>query len=277
VGDRGRLVVPLGSAFAGTEDRVLQKPEELPRSEDLVITRVELDRRETAARLIVDFQAYVPGLIEFPSIEIGSYSFPGLQAPISSILSVERRGMVLSAPADPLAAPGTAVMIYGTVLGIILCLLGITLGSFWGKRMLRDFWERLRRRQLIRAMGRSLRRLRNGGAGGEAETLLRLSADFRIFLSVLTGTNCRAMVPREFLSLPPLGPGALLSGASIADLFRRCDTLRFSGAGIEQAAVSAILDDFRTMISALDAAERAKPLPGQVPEDPAERLSEGVS
>jgi hypothetical protein len=258
VGDKGRLVFPLGFAFAGTEGAVIQGGD-LPRSPDLVISRVELERRGAAARLLVDFQAYIPGLILLPPIEIASHIFTGLEVTVSSILSVEQRGMVLSGPAEPLAAPGTAVMIYGIILGIILLLLSLVLGGFWGKTRLRSFSERIRRRRVIRAMGRSLKRLRSAGADRadrNRETLETLSREFRTFLGILTGTNCRAMVPREFLVLPALGTGYGLSPSALSELFRHCDTLRFSGTDIEKEAVFNLLEEFRELTGLLDAAEK---------------------
>jgi hypothetical protein len=279
VGDKGRLVFPLGSAFAGIEGKTLQGAE-LPRTRDLVISRVELERRGTTARLLIDFQAYTPGIIEIPPLEIASYTFTGLKVTISSILSLEQQGMVLSEPAEPLTAPGTAVMIYGTILGIIFLLLGATVGSFWGKTRFETFLTRLKRRRLMRTMGKNLRRLRSGLVrdtnetasgqdGREAKALGVLSSEFRIYLGMLTGINCRSMVPREFLSLPILPPGEALSGNFLSELFRRCDTLRFSGEGIDRDAVLALVDDFAGFIAAQEAAEKdrraaekKRPLPG---------------
>jgi hypothetical protein len=260
VGDKGRLVFPfpLGSAFAGIEGAVIQGAG-LPRSADLVISRVELERRGAAARLLVDFQAYVPGLIVLPPIEIASHIFTGLEVNISSILSVERQGMVLSGPAEPLAAPGTAVMIYGTILGILLLLLSLALGGFWGKTRLSSLAERIRRRHVIRVMGRSLKRLRNAGTDKpdkNREPLETLSREFRTFLGILTGTNCRAMVPREFLTLPELGTGYGLSPSALSELFRHCDTLRFSGGDVGREAVFNLLEEFRELTGLLDAAEK---------------------
>jgi hypothetical protein len=254
VGDTGRLVVPL--KLTGIEGAVIQGAN-LPRTEDLVISRVELERRGTITRLLVDFEAYAPGRMALPPIEIASHTFSGLEVTITSILSGEQRGMVLSEPAKPLAAPGTAVMIYGTILGIICLLLALTLGGFWGKTRLRNFGERIRRRRVIRAMGRTIKRLRGAG-GGEGEILEALSGEFRTFRGILTGTNCRAMVPREFLALPALGSGDALSPEALSDLFRRCDTLRFSGAGIEREAVFTLLDEFKAMTGLLDTAEKER-------------------
>ncbi|GHV78373.1 hypothetical protein AGMMS49944_01640 [Spirochaetia bacterium] len=261
VGDKGRLVVPLGF---GTGWNAGVKDAGLPRSTDLVINRVELERRGNSFRLLVDFQAFTPGRIVLPPIEIAfkengafrengaSHTFTGLEITVSSILQVEQRGMVLSEPAEPLAAPGTAALIYGTILGIILLLLALALGGVKGRTRLRNFAERLRRRRVIRAMAKSLKRLR----AGEGEILETLSGEFRTGLGILTGTNCRAMVPREFLTLPALGEEDALSPAALSALFRRCDTLRFSGADIEQAAVVKLLDDFKEMTVLLEAAEK---------------------
>jgi hypothetical protein len=111
-------------------------------------------------------------------------------------------------------------------------------------------------------MGRSIKRLQaaiaDKEAGREGEVLETLSGEFRTGLGILTGTNCRAMVPREFLALPALGDGYVLSPAALSELFHRCDTLRFSGAGIEREAVFKILDEFKVMTDFLEAAEKER-------------------
>jgi hypothetical protein len=269
VGDRGKLVFPLGSAFSGVENRVIQGIENLPQSEDLVIYRVELTHRANSAQLLIDFQAYVPGVVKLPPIEIASYTFRDFEVNITSILgSSDQRDLVLSGPADPLVAPGTAMMIYGTILLLIGGLLALTLGRFWGKTRFPVLKERFRRRQIIRAMGKNLRRLRNSlskeksglltEGNSERKILAELSQEFRTFMGLLTRENCRAMVPREFLSLPSLGGGEYLAGDFISSLFRRCDTLRFSGSTAEKNTVLDLLDDFKKFTDALDKAEQEK-------------------
>ncbi|MDR1250468.1 MAG: hypothetical protein LBK63_14360 [Treponema sp.] len=253
VGDKGRLALPLDSAFAGVEAAVIQGAS-LPRSRDLVINRVELERRGVAATLLVDFQAYVPGLVALPPIEIASHTFAGLAVTISSILPAERQGMILSGPAEPLAAPGTGALIYGSILGIILLFLALTLGSVWGKTRLRYFAERLKRRRVIRAMGRTLKQLRAASPGRDSEIPEILSRDFRVLLGIFTGNNCQAMVPSEFLSLDNLGGAA--RPEAVADLFRRCDILRFSGKDMERDAALALLDEFKTLALLLGAPEK---------------------
>jgi hypothetical protein len=272
VGDRGRLVFPLGSAFSGVENRVIQGIENLPQSGDLVIHRVELVHRADSAQLLIDFQAYVPGIVKLPPIEIASYTFRDFEVNITSILGPsDRRDLVLSGPADLLAAPGTAMMIYGAILLLIGGLFALTLGRFWGKTRLPALRERFRRRRIIRAMGKSLRRLRNNlskersglstDGNNDREILAELSRGFRTFMGLLTRENCRAMVPREFLSLPSLGGGEYLTGDFISSLFRRCDILRFSGGAVEKTEVLGLLDDFKRFTAALDKAEREKARP----------------
>jgi hypothetical protein len=255
VGDQGRLAVPLGSAYAALEPTVIQEPH-LPRSRDLVISRVELELRSGSATLLVDFQAYVPGVVTFPPIEIASHTFTGLEAAVSSILSVERQGMVLSAPAEPLAAPGTAALIYGAILGILLLLLALTLGSVWGRTRLRDLAGRLKRRRAFRALGRTFKHLRAAPPGADLAIPETLSRDFRVLLGVLTGINCRAMVPGEFLALDGPDSAAAPRPEILADLFRRCDELRFSGEALERDAALALLEEFKTFAGLLEAAEK---------------------
>jgi hypothetical protein len=264
VGDKGRLVFPLGRDTDISAAGAVIQGADLPQSRDLVISRVELEQRGASVRLLIDFQAFIPGRIALPPIEIAfkengaSHTFTGLEVTVSSILQAE--GMVLSEPLEPLAAPGTAALIYGTILGIILLFLALTLTGFRGKIRLRDFAERWRRRRVIRAMERNIKRLlaalAAAAAGREGEILETLSGEFRTCLGVLTGINCRAMVPGEFLALPALGDRLALSPAALSELFRRCDTLRFSGAGIEPAAAGRLLDEFKEMTLLLEAAEK---------------------
>jgi len=78
VGDAGRLVVPLGPVFASIEPFVLETPGKLPETPDLVIRRIELERRGAGARLLIDFIPYAPGNLAFPPLEL--YSLSGASA-----------------------------------------------------------------------------------------------------------------------------------------------------------------------------------------------------
>jgi hypothetical protein len=275
VGDRGQLVFPLGGAFAGIAETRIDSPEFLPRTPDLVIFRAELENRGGNPRLLIDFTAYVPGLIELPPIEIASFVFTDLRIEIGSILAGEGDPLVLSGPASFLPAPGTSILIYGTVLGLILLILGAIAGRIWGVPGLRRFWEQAKQRRLIASMKRILRQLRDrqvkGGSVGDGEIVARLSAEFRTFLCLVTGTNCRVLVPREFLSLSVPGSAAdraaaadsrVLSGEFLRDFFSRCDTLRFSGTIIGAAEVCRLLDGAAVFIKALEGAGRNRPAGG---------------
>jgi hypothetical protein len=267
VGDPGRLALPLENGFPGAENTVLDDTERLPSVPGIVISRVALENRGEP-RLLVDFTAFRPGVIDLPPIEIASYTFSGLRVTVASILEAEGNALVLSGPAPPLTVPGTMGMIYGTVLGAALLAAGLVLLALKGGPAFRRWRERFRRRSLIRSMGRVLRYLRNildkEGAGKAPEALDKLSTEFKTFLGFFTGMNCRAMAGEEFLFLPSLTPEP--SGPFLRDFFRRCDALRFSGAEVECRDVTEMIDlagDFIGRVEkhkeAAEAGERALP------------------
>ncbi|MDR2076663.1 MAG: hypothetical protein LBP61_07010, partial [Desulfovibrio sp.] len=137
VGDRGRLVVPLGQAFTAAEAFVRSAAGELPEAADVVITRIELENRNGSPRLFIDFIPYAPGVLSLPALVIPvpggkTLELSGLKAAAASVLAPHETA--LSAPALPLSAPGTGLIIYGTAAGI-LCVLFLGLGlSVWGRR-----------------------------------------------------------------------------------------------------------------------------------------------
>lgn len=280
VGDRARLVIPLGSGFHDSESIVIGKPEELPTSKDLLIHRIELERRGGNARVFIDFTAFAPGSIVLPSLKLPALeSFfllsGGIAIPIASIL--EGDAPVLSDPVSPLALPGTTLLIYGAIAFLfLLLLLGIGV-KFWSKDILTIWGMRLRRRHLIRLMRKLLRSVRNDliddtwGGLGEERILTHVSVELRVLLSVFTGMHCQAMAAGEFIHVPPLaGSGyeagetgeseetyqAVLSGTFLRDIFLRCDTLRFRGTGIVRGELLSILDDIQRFIDTLYQAEK---------------------
>ena len=267
VGDSGRLVVPLAQIIAGVEPFVRAGAEELPAAApDLVIKRIELERRGTAARLLIDFVPFAPGILSLPPIELlsgeNTIALNGLKVNIASILSPSN--MAFSQPASVLAVPGTSFLIYGTVvLVLIILFLGVG-GSLWGRTHFRELWERFRRRRLLRAMIRFLRRLRqqngNDKNGNPGYYLGLLSAEFREFLSLFTGLNCRSLTAAEFLELE-LAPNreTVLSPDFLCRVFRNWDTLRFSGLGIGTEELFHSLKETEAFIVALDREEREKP------------------
>lgn len=270
VGDSGRLVVPLGRSFAAIGPFVWDTPDKLPASPDIVIRRIELDRRGGASRLLIDFIPYAPGILTIPTLELSSSdaspmaakppALAGLEVQVASILTPSQ--MVLSEPASPLAVPGTSLLIYGTILlFIFLIFLGI-LVSVWSRRHFRDLWERLRRRYLLRSMLKFLWRLKQEcGLDKEidpASSITRLSGEFREFLSLFTKINCRSLTAGEFLNLPL---SLDLNPVYLCNLFRDWDTLRFSGEIMEMKDLISALDETEDYIQSLEKAEREKPLP----------------
>jgi len=283
VGDAGRLVVPLGQAFAGVEPFVLETPETLPESPDLVIRRIELERRGGTSRLLIDFIPYSPGTLSLPAMELfsrgedpgeSSLTLSGLEVQIASILDPAR--MALSEPATPLAVPGTSLLVYGSIILLLaLLFLGIAI-SIWSKRNFWDLWYRLRRRHHLSAMMRFLRRLANEAGlekkGNPGYYLSLLAAEFREFLSAFTGTNCRSLTAGEFLELPLIHDNAaqdrpfepLLTPAFLCRLFRGWDTLRFSGRVVDKIDLFQALKETEKFIIALDRVEREKIYPKPV-------------
>jgi hypothetical protein len=288
VGDPGRLAVPLGPDFLETRPFVFQNPEGLPRTKDLVISRMEKENRNGVPWLFIDFTAYAPGLVEIPSLVIPGplgkdARISGLTVSIASILSPSSR--ILSDPAPPLAVPGTSLIIYGVFAGILVAVfLGIG-ANFWGKPCLRGVGDRWRRRRLIRSMERIVKRLRGEvlrgkyGPGKSGEILSLLSGELRNFLSFLTGVNCRTLTAGEFQDFPLFSfsqtgeipgnrepsvekavssagnrepaSGASLSPSFLEDMFRRCDTLRFSGDAVGREKLLGMLDDAQALVTAL--------------------------
>ncbi|MDR1374604.1 MAG: hypothetical protein LBJ24_06505 [Treponema sp.] len=268
VGDPGRLVCLLKDPVPPGENLVLDMPGDLSGTKDLIITRIELDRRGEKARLLVDFHAFSPGLISLPPVEIASRSFTGLEVRVSSILESDE-DLVLSSPAPPLAVPGTVLVIYGAVFAGIVVILGLVFGGIWYGKRLDYLRTRGLRRQALRSMWKMLRQLRSAlgrNRTGEGEALTLAASEFRNFLSCFSGMNCRAMIPGEFLGLPSLFPpeerkASFDINGFLRDLFRRCDTLRFSGAVIDRKITFDVMKDIRTFVSALEKAEKQNAVP----------------
>jgi hypothetical protein len=268
--------VPLtgdGAANGAARDALITlAPPNIPLSPDIEIRRVALERRPSGSRLLVEFSAFMPGLLELPPIEIGGQRFAGLHVEISSIIGSGENSMVLSGPASSLAVPGTGLLVYGTMGVFAALLLLILWGVFWGRRHLGALILKWKRRRLIVSMWGIEKRLRRTllRDGMRREILNTLSTEFRIFLSFFSGENCRAMTAAELGRLPPLvqqaapdeGGGeageAALTGGFLGPFFERCDTLRFSGSEIIAGDVLAMLGDLRRFLKTLDRAERSQ-------------------
>lgn len=267
VGDQGRLVLPLGAAYTEVEPVVITETHLLPSAADIVINRIEIEKRTGAARLLVDFQAYAPGLLELPPLHIGGNEFTGLTVQITSILEAEG-DRTLSEAASPMPVPGTLVLVYGSIIGIVFFLLMVIFMYIWGVPYFKMLGTRRHRRFVLRSLQRSLNKVRNSaaknGVSGNA-MLMKLSQDFRNFLSFFTRINCFTMVPKEFLQLPNMkDPGSIKGGEVyifehaeiVYRIFRRCDELRFSGDVCETESVIQVLDTICRFVSAFESSEK---------------------
>jgi hypothetical protein len=290
VGDPGRLIVSIGRAYARIEPFVWDNPDKLPETPDLVIRRIELERRGGVSRVLVDFVAYAPGTLSLPPIdfppEANVPSLSGLEVQVASILDPSQ--MVLTEPASPLAVPGTSLLVYGTlVLVLFLLAMGIVI-SLWGRHHFRDFFEQLRRKYLLRKMRRFLRilnqqcRIEINSSNispheknlAPALYLTRLSTEFREFLTQFTGVNCLSLTAVEFreVSFRELSSRFTPGPDYLCDLFRSWDILRFSGRGMEIADLFVAMVETEKLLSTLDKAESESIAETLIPEQIQERL-----
>ena len=267
VGDRASLILPLQPMFfTGLSSGSVELPrEQLPFSEEIDIHRITAEFRQGSGRLVIEFSAYTPGILEIPPFEIAGEIFSGLLVEISSVLENDGLGPVLSGSAATLAIPGTSLLIYGT-LGVVLLLLSLI---FWllfkGRKLIESRFALWRRKRLVAAMFGIERRLRKGLAKNTCvgETLKTLSNEFRSFLGFWTGENCRAMTAVELSRINPYSvyPGisdGVPDGRFLGDFFTRCDRLRFGGEEIKDSEALALLDDLRIFLKEADAALRKK-------------------
>jgi hypothetical protein len=258
VGDKGRLFAELGPAFANAEAFVKDAASEFPKMQDLVITRMELEKRNNNIRFIIDFISYAPGVFVLPTLALEATGnetlfLGGLDINIASILTPDQTA--ISLPAPPLAFPGTGLLVYGT-LGIIVLVLILGIGGFlFAHKFLEPLRIKRRRRRLLASIEHTTMQLKIIFDGSEdnindtdaaGELFSFLAGEFREFLTFVTGRDCRVLSPAEFhtisLALPAVG------STGLGSLFSRWDRLRFSGTGMARNDVLAILDELGTLI-----------------------------
>jgi hypothetical protein len=267
VGDPAVLILPLDSTAQDNADIVLTAYSHNSAAESIFqpdvnidIHRIILERRTVGNRLMIEFTAFVPGLIELPAIEIGEEYFTGLTVTVNSIID-NRSSPVLSGPASSLAMPGTALLLYGSTAVFIFLLLLTIWFILKGRHILRELKTKWKHYRLFASMKKMEKRLQRAvSKGGNKRIILdKLSEEFRIFLSFLTGNNCRAMTAREFEKLPPdfltaQGFNQLFLG----NFFHTCDELRFSGVNARSQDILHLLADLRQFIDALEKSRKEK-------------------
>jgi hypothetical protein len=242
VGDPAVLILSLPApAGAGLQTITLTNlSDDFPNHPDIDFHRITLERHTTGNRVLIEFTAFVPGTLEFPVIEIGGEYFYGLSVTVNSVIN-SRQPLVLTGAASTLLMPGTATLLYGTLAGIILFIL-LTVWFFVKGRKLIQIWiEKWNRWRLFSSMRNMEKRFyREVVKGGDKRLILdKLSEQFRGFLSVLSGFNCRAMTASEFNAMEP---------ATLHHFFCNCDELRFSGGNIDSENVLQLLTELRNFI-----------------------------
>jgi hypothetical protein len=246
VGDRAAIILSL-PGFAVKEDS--ETASIISQSADIDIHRALIERRPVGSRLTIEFIAYAPGILELPSIVIAGETFSGLKIEISSILESGASGKVLSAPAPPLAIPGTSLLVYGTIISILCCLSFAFWVLFWGRKSIKRWLAAWEKKRLLAGMIGIEKRLRKTLAKGDdtyRNILDALSREFRGFLSRFTGERCHAMTASEFSSIE-----SRLNREFLKDFFRRCDGIRFSGNDINKNDAMSMFDDLKQFLTEL--------------------------
>jgi len=261
VGDAAVLVLPLPALQQEAADVVLLPSDAgFPLDANIDFHRVILERRLRGSRLMIEFTAFVPGLLVLPTIEIDGERFGGLSVTVNSIID-SRSNPMLSGPASTLAMPGTAILLYGSMAAIIF----LILLSIWfflrGRTFIQKLKEKWKLKRLFVSMKKTEKRLHRAMLKGIDKRVIldKLSDEFRVFLSLFTASNCRAMTARDFEKLPPdFLPAPEYSARFLSGFFHSCDVLRFSGANIEQAEILRLLDDLRRFLEETENAEKEK-------------------
>jgi hypothetical protein len=229
-----------------------------------------VEKRPGGSRLILEFTAFAPGILELPPLEIGEETIDGLKIEIASILEEGEPGFVLSGPALPLAIPGTSLLVYGTISVIVLLLLASIWILLWGRRQINGWLLVWRRRVLLVSMLRTERRLHKSLMKGEARRgiLDALSLEFRTFLASFTGANCRAMTADELGRLTSLPADNIYfpgNGEFPGVFFSRCDRIRFNGAEISEGETLSLLDSLTHFLLNLNKTMSGKKTGGRPP------------
>ena len=254
VGDPATLVVPLPASEQNRSDIILSAPsDDLPADPNIDFHRIILERRSAGSRLMIEFTPFIPGVLKLPDIEIGDIIFDDLTITVNSLIN-DKTSPVLSGAASALAIPGTALMLYGSLSAIIVFLLLVILFLVKGRTFLKNFIKKWKRRNLFSALRKTVKRLHKDIFKGTDKRFIidKLSDEFRIFLSHLTGNYCRAMTAKEFEYLQSSLNIQKESEISLVTFFRTCDDLRFSGESINSKDLFSLLDDIKQFISILE-------------------------
>jgi hypothetical protein len=260
VGDRAVFVLPLSEKTEKKEDIILTSDNSylnginFPLHANIDFHRIILEQRINGSRLLIEFTPFVTGMLEFPAIEIGGERFTGLTVTVNSVID-SRSSLILSGPAASLVMPGTAIMLYGIIAFFIIFII-LTIWFFLkGRIFFSKFIEKWKRWKLFISMRFTEKHLYKSVIKGEDKRIIldRLSEKFRIFLSILTETNCCSMTANEFKKLTPIL--LMYKDADpffLHNFFCSCDELRFSGVNVSSHDILNLLNDLRSFLTALE-------------------------
>ncbi|MDR1126669.1 MAG: hypothetical protein LBL06_00920 [Treponema sp.] len=257
VGDKAVLITPLGASLIGgvVEPMSIEPPAP---TDGLVVHRIAVERQKDEIRLVVEFTAFKTGVIELPPITAPGFTDEfHLSVTIASLLSPST--MSLSPPAPPLAVSGTAALLYGTSISLILViLLGVSARMF----LIRQFLSvsvSFRNRLLIFHIKRHLD---DGRKNPHKDRILdNLAAEFRLFLSRFFGIDCSSLTADEFSYFPLSSFGSIPDCPQSPDLrtiFRRLDSFRFNAEGVNSDNVLIFIEDVWAFVEKLQI-RRVKP------------------
>jgi len=247
VGDPATLVLPLPAAAQNSADIILTKNDNIPKDPNIDFNRIILERRTIGSRLLIEFTPFAPGTLEFPVIEIGGEFYSGLTVNVNSLLDANSKRL-LSGAASALAMPGTALMLYGSMILLVIIILLAVWFIFKGQAVIQKLRIKWKRFRLFAGMSKTEKKLQKALLKGVDKRLIldKLSDEFRVFLSILTGNNCRSMTSSEF------------ECPFLSDFFNKCDGLRFSGAGIDSKDIVKLLFDLHSFLDSKSKEEKAK-------------------
>jgi len=260
VGDRASLTIPLPAANANTVTILRPFDPFFPSDPKIDFHSIILERNAKGSRLIIEFTAYTPGVINFPVIEIEKEYFSDISITVNSSLDTSKPPELKRA-STVLVMPGTATMLYGALAAVIIAVIFSIWFVLKGRAVLRELHRKWKRRMLFVSMKKTERNLRRL-AEKEPEkrvVLDGISVEFKNFLSVLTDINCRAMTAREFEKIPSEHFFTLEdSPAFLGKFFRSCDNMRFSGLNAQSGQIISLLDELKTFIDNLDNSRKNK-------------------
>jgi len=265
VGDTVTLAVPLPSAVKQNAGDIIITGEALsrvlPSGGNIDFHRIAIQRNASGGRLLIEFTAFVPGVLRLPAFKLGEIEFGGLAVTISSVFEAGAFAPELAGAASSLAMPGTALMLYTAMAASVVIILVTIWFIFKGRFYIAVWKEKWKRQRLFITMKQTGKRLRKAlqKEGGNRAVLDIISEELREFLSVLTGENCRAMTSREFSCMNAQMAVTDEYGLNfLVNFFRCCDELRFSGIKFNSNDVIRLLNDMQLYLDALEKSKKEK-------------------